>query len=143
MPRRSTATRPPRFLLDENLSYRVGRALILCEYEVKHVVLEDQELGEGTPDERIVPWCGENGRVWVTTDDDPRARHMRFALLPEYQVHAIILDPQPKGLDGQLGRIVRFYPAWVRHFEQMSPGTSNVWIQHQKGPLRRLWKRPS
>lgn len=45
------------FLLDENLSPRVAQALELCEYRVTHVQFQS-ELGKGTLDEDIVPWCG-------------------------------------------------------------------------------------
>jgi hypothetical protein len=140
MPPRSTAS-TVRFLLDENLSHRAGSALILCDYDVAHVVLEEEDLGRGTPDEDIVPWCGRTGHVWVTTDDDARGRPIRFALLPKHGVHAIILDPQPQGIRAQLGRIVRFYDAWVRELSKQPAGSHNVWVQSTRGVLRPLWKR--
>jgi hypothetical protein len=120
-------------------SRRVAKALRLCEYDVTHVELEG-ELGKGTPDEVIVPWCGDNRRVWVTIDHDPRARHIRFALVPQHKVHAIILDPEPVGIRAQLGRIVRFYPDWVRTLGHHPDGSHKVWRQRKKGRLDPLFK---
>lgn len=134
-----SASRSVRFLLDENLSWRVGKALRLCEYAVTHVELED-DLGSGTPDEEIIPWCGRHGRVWVTVDHDARARPIRFALLPEHGVHVILLDPEPKGLHAQLERIVRRYPEWVRELTRTRK-SSGVWVQGLRGILKPLWRR--
>lgn len=97
----------------------------------------EEELGTGTPDEAIVPWCGRRGYVWVTTDADPRAREMRMRLLPEHGVEAIILLPQPKGLREQFERIVRHYPRWEDVIGSEPPGR-RVWEQRATGKPRRL-----
>jgi hypothetical protein len=125
-----------QYLLDENLSHRVARALILCEYAVTHVALED-DLGVGTADEVIVPWCGDTGHIWVTADHDPRGRHIRFSLLPQHKVHAIILDPEPSGLRGQLLRIVARIDEWERHFNSQPYDGYGVWKQRERGALRK------
>lgn len=48
---------------------------------------------------------------------------MRFALLPKHQVHAIILDPEPQGLHGQLWRLVRHLPDWQTMLEEVVGNT--------------------
>lgn len=135
MPRPSSS-QSPRFLLDENLSRRVAEALRLCDYAVTHVRIEP-ELGPGTPDEDIVPWCGRTGHTWVTVDHDARARHIRFALLGAYRVNAILLHPEPKGIRAQLERIVRHYDEWMRIIAARAD-EHRVWIQRVRGELRRL-----
>lgn len=127
---------PAGFLLDENLSWRVAQALRLTDYPVTHVELEDG-LGKGAVDERIVPWCGEHGHVWVTVDHDPRARHIRFAMLGEHQVHAIILDPEPKGLREQLWRIVTRFEDW-EHTLATTRRAGVVWRQSRRGQPKPL-----
>lgn len=135
----ASGSRSIQFLLDENLSWRVGEALRLCEYAVTHVVLED-DLGAGIRDEQIIPWCGRRGRVWVTVDHDAGARALRFSLLPQHRVHAILLVPEPKGLRAQLERIVRRYPDWVRELSR-TPSASDVWVQGARGVLKPMRRR--
>jgi predicted nuclease of predicted toxin-antitoxin system len=125
-----------RFLLDENLSRRVAEALRLTDYPVTHVEPEP-ELGRGAPDETIVPWCGRSGHAWVTMDHDPRARHIRFAMLPSFGVHAIILDPEPKGLREQLWRVVTRIEDW-EHTLATTNSPGRAWRQSRKGQLTAL-----
>jgi predicted nuclease of predicted toxin-antitoxin system len=135
-PRRTSSAPPPRFLLDENLSWRVAKALALCEYDVTHVVSEP-DLGPGTPDEDIIRWCGSAGHVWVTTDHDPRSRHIRFGLLPSHQVHVILLQPPPRGLHAQLEAVVRNYDQWVRILSEQPAGSHDLWEQRTRGVIKR------
>lgn len=125
-----------RFLLDENLSRRVAEALRLTDYPVTHVEPEP-ELGRGAPDDTIVPWCGRSGHAWVTMDHDPRARHIRFAMLPRFGVHAIILDPEPKGLREQLWRVVTRIEDW-EHTLATTNSPGRAWRQSRKGQLTAL-----
>lgn len=127
---------PDGFLLDQNLSWRIGKALRLASYPPSHVELEPQ-LGSGATDEPIVRWCGAHNHVWVTIDHDARSRHIRFSMLPALGVHAIILDPEPKGLRDQLWRIVTRFAEW-EHTLANAPERGRAWVQRRQGRVKRL-----
>lgn len=128
---------PAGFLLDENLSWRVASALQLATYPATHVALEP-DLGKGVADEEIPPWCGRAGYAWVTVDHDPRSRHIRFAMLPSLGIHAIILDPEPKGVREQLWRIVTRFEEWERMLPTTQAGPGRAWRQRRQGQLEPL-----
>lgn len=76
----------PRFLLDENFSHWLGDLLPRFDYAVQQVQ-RIPDLGEPHPkiaglrhkatDAEIADWCGEQGWVIVTCDQDFRSRELR------------------------------------------------------------------
>lgn len=71
----------------------------------------------------------------VTADNDARARHLRYQLVPRHGAQAVILIPQPKGIRAQLVAIVSNIDAWEVELTKNGPG---VWVQREHGRPKRL-----
>ena len=91
----------------------------------------------GATDDEIVRWCGANGHVWVTQDDDSRSRNLRMGLLSTEGAAVIFVSPQPRGLQAQTELVVGHYPSWQELLGAEAPGYS-AWLQRTHGRLRRL-----
>lgn len=83
------------FLFDEQISPRISGALKLMGEPVLHVG-EVQELGRGTPDAAILPYCGSNGLALVTLDRRMLDTPHLHALIHEYSVGAFFVVGQSR-----------------------------------------------
>lgn len=80
----------PFYLVDENLTPVIARALYLCGYDIVFErdldEFKDQQL---VSDEDIIQWLGEHGKqksVWITADKDASKAHARFILSKQNSV---------------------------------------------------------
>jgi len=63
----------PRFLVDNDLSPLIAKALHLFDFNIKTV-----EQAFGSPDvkdEQIIPWLGSTQTAWITHDKKAKSRH--------------------------------------------------------------------
>lgn len=81
----------PIFFLDENISWRIAKALQALEHEVVHLL---DELPQGTTDTTYFPYIAERGWFLITQDKKIRKKpHERKAMV-EAGVGAFILTGQ-------------------------------------------------
>ncbi|MBL7165958.1 MAG: DUF5615 family PIN-like protein [Dehalococcoidales bacterium] len=68
--------KPPRYLLDNDLTPDIATALRLFEFDIYHI--KDKEIPELSGDSKepeIFDWCKRNGRTWITHDIAAQKRH--------------------------------------------------------------------
>ena len=66
--------KPPRYLLDNDLTPDIAKALRLFEYDVLHIK-EASGLSPGSEEPEIFEWCKLNGRTWITHDIEAKTKH--------------------------------------------------------------------
>ena len=128
---------PPRFLLDENFSHRLGELLPEFGYEAKQVQ-RIVDLGQPHPkvtglhhgalDEAIADWCSQHGRVVVTCDSDFRSRDLRVRAYHGRGVSVIYCTRQPAGLREQLEVVVFNYARWIAEVRSATRHP-HLWLQ--------------
>jgi hypothetical protein len=72
-------------LVDEQISFRVARALKALGEPVDHV-MDVSELGRGTKDHVLLPYCGRHDLSLVTLDRKMKTTPQLHALMNEFDV---------------------------------------------------------
>lgn len=69
--------KPPRYLVDNDLSPDIATALGLFSFDIQHVkwIERFKNRSEGVSDPEIIQWCRENARVWITHDIRAKKKH--------------------------------------------------------------------
>ena len=79
-------------------------------------------------DERVAPWCAENGLVLVTIDSGFQARWVKTGLLAQNGLEVIVFSQDLKGPREQHSRISRHLPHWIETLNEYDYGY-RVWSQ--------------
>jgi predicted nuclease of predicted toxin-antitoxin system len=74
-----------RFLLDENIPAAFAAALRLVGY---NAVANSEVSLKGAKDTEVIEFCGDNGLVWVTKDQDARKKAPYVTLVRDRRVSA-------------------------------------------------------
>lgn len=78
----------PFFLVDENLSPSVARAIAACGFDITSVQ-QEFEGRSGVDDREIIDWLGQYGRqksVWITADKSAAKAHAKCLLAKQNSV---------------------------------------------------------
>ena len=79
-----------RFLLDENIPAAFAVAL----RQVGYNTLANSEVSlKGALDPEVIGYCGDNGLVWMTKDQDARKKAPYVTLVRDKEVSAVFLHP--------------------------------------------------
>lgn len=110
-------------------------------------VTEDmvQELGgnhpDGAPDEIIIPWLVDNGRIWITKDWSARKQHRD--LLASYPASVIYVRMPKRGLNNweQTSLMFRAFQSLNREFLKTTLGQR--FRLTSSGNVQLLWQQTS
>jgi hypothetical protein len=82
-----------KFLLDNNISFRLARALSALETEGNEVTALRDAFNENTPDKEWLGVLGAEGGVLVTADSRILTRPQEAAILKQLKITSFFLGP--------------------------------------------------
>lgn len=106
---------PPKYLLDNDLSKDIAKALRIFHYDIYHI--SEPEIIGLSPDSKdpeIFKWCSANGRVWITHDIEARKKHAADLYASKISVLWVRGHPETSATWEMFKLIVR----WIKLFQQ-------------------------